>query len=120
MRSLGYMEEPDSVLPTPALVTIQTSLMTSRKLSPTAILPQGRGCGVGRGLAVGVGLPGVAVGVTLGVTVGVTLGVPVGVGVGVGVPPGQVPSTLYTMCMFGKPISPVGVGSFSPQSTALR
>ena len=29
---LGYMVEPESVLPTPAPVTIQTSLMTSREI----------------------------------------------------------------------------------------
>ena len=53
--------------------------------------------------------------------VGEAVGVPVGEGevggVGVGVTPGQVPSTLYTMCMFGKPGSmpSVGVGSGNPQ-----
>ena len=31
LRDPGYMVEPESVLPTPAPVTIQTSLMTSRR-----------------------------------------------------------------------------------------
>jgi hypothetical protein len=75
----------------------------------------GRGCGVGRGLGV---TRGGAVGVTVGVPLGVA--VAVAVGVGVGVPAGQVPLTLNTICMLGKPRSPVGVGSFTPQSTALR
>ena len=92
---------------------IQIALMTSREIVAPGEVPQGRGCGVGRGL-----------GVTLGVAVGGAVGVPVGEGeaggVGVGVTPGQVPLTLNTMCMFGKPMSPTGVGSFSPQSTALR
>ena len=91
----------------------------------------GRGCGVGRGLGVGVGL-GVVVAVAVGVAdgggvivavavgVGVRGGVIVAVGVGVGVPPGQVPFTLNTMCMFGNPMSPVGVGTVTPQSAALR
>ena len=73
-------------------------------------------------LAVAVG---VAVGGGVIVAVGVADGggviVAVGVGVGVGVPPpGQLPFTLNTMCMSGKPISPVGVGSGTPQSAALR
>jgi hypothetical protein len=75
---------------------------------------------VGRGLGVG-GTLGVAVGVTVGEGVGVPgVGVGVGVpGVGVGVPP-QLPFTLNTMCMFGNPMSPVGVGTVTPQSAALR
>jgi hypothetical protein len=71
---------------------------------------------VGRGLGVG-GTLGVVVAVAVGVGVGV---VGVGVGVGVGVPPGQVPFTLNTMCMFGNPRSPVGVGTVTPQSAAAR
>ena len=115
------MVEPESVLPTPASVTIQTSLMTSRRNCRPGEVPQGRGCGVGRGLGVTLG---VAVGGAVGVPVGEAVGVPVGEGevggVGVGVTPGQVPSTLYTICMFGKPISAVVTGSGIPQSAALR
>jgi hypothetical protein len=47
------------------------------------------------------------------------LAVAVAVGVGL-IPPWQLPSTLSTMCMSGKPMSPVGVGSFTPQSGALK
>ena len=75
-----------------------------------AFLCHGRGCGVGRGRGVGVGRPGVPVGEGVGLTPGV----------GVGVTPGQVPFTLNTMCMFGKPMSAVVVGSGIPQSAALR
>jgi hypothetical protein len=80
--------------------------MTSRR---NIIYGVGRGCGVGRGR-----------GVTLGVALGVTLGVTEGVGLGVGLPPGQVPLTLNTMCMSGKPMSAVVSGSGIPQSAALR
>ena len=90
----------------------------------------GRGNGVGRGLGVGGGrvAEGVGVGVIIGVGVtvgvgggvtGVGVGVAVALGVGVGVP-GQLPSTLNTIIMFGNPISCVGVGSFTPQSAALK
>ena len=100
---------------------IQIALMTSREIVAPGEVPQGRGCGVGRGLGVTLG---VAVGGAVGVPVGEAVGVPVGEGeaggVGVGVTPGQVPSTLYTICMFGKPISAVVTGSGIPQSAALR
>ncbi len=87
----------------------------------------GRGLGVGETLGVGVGDVGVGVGVGVA-GVGVGVGVPgvgvgvgvAGVGVGVGVTPPQLPSTLNTMCMSGNPRSPVGVGTVTPQSTALR
>src|ERR1044071_8236597 len=92
------------VLPTPAIIN-NRALAGTLIESLGSVSRQGRGCGVGRGLGVGVARPP---------------GVVVAVGVGVGLPPWQVPLTLYTMCMSGKPISAVGVGSFSPQSTALR
>ena len=47
-----------------------------------------------------------------------------GVGVAVGsawvLPEGQLPLTLITICISGKPKSPVGIGSGVPQSAALR
>jgi hypothetical protein len=70
------------------------------------------------GVAVAVAVA-VVEAVAVGVAETVTVAVAVAVGVGL-VPPGQLPLTLYTMCMFGKPISPTGVGSFIPQATALR
>ena len=115
----GYIVEPESVLPDPG--SSHHSDFTNDFAGNCQLatnIPQGRGWGVGRGLGVGVGRIGVPVGVADGVTLGVT--VALAVGVGVGLPAGQVPLTLNTICMFGKPMSPVGVGSFSPQSTALR
>ena len=60
----------------------------------------GRGCGVGRGR-------GVALGVGTQVLHLVSHSELHWLGVGVGLPPGQVPLTLNTMCMFGKPMSAV-------------
>ena len=65
-------------------------------------------------VAVGVGVVGVTVGVGVGV-----VGVTVGVGVGVVMPP-QVPRTLNTRCMFGKPMADVVVGVVIPHAVALR
>jgi hypothetical protein len=79
---------------------------------------------VGRGLGVGgtLGVP-VAVAVAVGVADAggvVAVAVAVAVAVGVGLPAGQLPFTLNTMCMSGNPRSPVGVGTVTPQSAALR
>lgn len=91
----------------------ELAFASSRLLLSNAVTPEpfhspaygvGRGRGVPRGRGVGVSLPGGSV----------------AVGVGVGVPAEQVPFTLNTMCMFGKPMSPTGVGSGNWQSGALR
>jgi hypothetical protein len=60
----------------------------------------------GEVVGLGVGVPGVTVG----------LGVP---GVGV-TPPPQLPRTLNTRCMFGKPMAAVVVGVVIPHAAALR
>jgi hypothetical protein len=52
--------------------------------------------------------------------VGVGVEVSVGVGVGVGVAPAQLPLTLNTMCMFGKPIVAVSTGTGNEQFAALE
>ena len=76
MRS-GYMVEPESVLPTPAPVTIQTALMTSRR----SCRPRRSSSGARmRRRAWPRCHLGVAVGGAVGVPVGEAVGVPVGVG----------------------------------------
>ena len=79
--------------------------MKGRRSQNIARYEVGRSRGLGRGRGVGLGLPD---------------GVGVAVGVGVGVATGQLPLTLNTMCMFGKPSSVRSVGSVVPQVGALR
>jgi UDP-3-O-[3-hydroxymyristoyl] glucosamine N-acyltransferase len=86
------------------------------------VIPAGVGVAVGPGVPVGPGVavgPGVPVGPGVAVPPGVDVGVAVAVGVGVGVA-GQLPFTLNTMCMFGKPIVAVSVGVVIPHVAALR
>jgi hypothetical protein len=86
----------------------------------------GLGVGVPAGIvAVGLGGGGVVGGmVTVGLGVGVVGGI-VDVGVGLGVPgvgvtPLQLPRTLNTRCMLGKPMADVVVGVVIPHAVALR
>jgi hypothetical protein len=77
--------------------------------------------GVAVAVAVGEGVGGtVAVAVGEGVGGTVAVGLAVAVGLGVGVAPPQLPLTLNTMCMLGKPMAAVVVGTVIPHAAALR
>ena len=75
---------------------------------------------VGATVAVGVAVAvAVAVGVAVAVAVAVAVGVTVAVAVGVGDATPQLPSTLNTMFISGKPITAVSVGVVIPHDAAL-